>query len=120
MCIRQSPSRGARLAAGGDVEHFVEVLVEAALEDAALGAGLVVAQAAGRARHEPGRRQVLLPDGHHGSPPVRVVQHPRLRVHLEQRLLLYEELRLAAACTTARETTAGAHICASDQRNGCV
>src|SRR4051812_14340055 len=92
---------GGHLAAGGDVKHFVEVLVEAALEHAALGACLMVTQSSRRAGHEGGRREVLLPDGHHGGPPVRVDQHPCLCVHLEKRLFLYEELRLAAACSVA-------------------
>ena len=39
-----------------------------------------------------------LTDGDHGRAAISVVQHSRLRVHLEQRLLLDEELRLPAPC----------------------
>ena len=50
----------ARLAARGHIQHLVEVLVEAALEDARLLPRLVLAQALGRRRHVPRRRQVVL------------------------------------------------------------
>ena len=51
---------GACLAAGGHIQHLVEVLVEAALEHARLLPRLVLAQALGRRRHVARRRQVVL------------------------------------------------------------